>query len=46
MTAPMTEHERMNFWWRKAKAAEGRVAVLERELERALAQGPEQTRED
>jgi hypothetical protein len=37
--AIMTEHERMNYWWRRAKAAEELAAkqrVLIAELERAL----------
>lgn len=28
---PMTDHDRMNYWWRQARAARERVAELERE---------------
>lgn len=30
-----SDHDRMNFWWRRARAAEARIAELERELRSA-----------
>lgn len=29
----MTDHERMNYWWKRAKAAEEQVKTLQKEIQ-------------
>jgi hypothetical protein len=34
--ADMTDNERMNYWWRRAKAEEENTKLVEKKLEKAI----------